>query len=669
MRLFRPQLQLRPLPAPADGPGAELAGGQESGADRAVAWLISTPFLAAILVVLTWPIVSPLPTSGPDGSWQAGLYMAVEGGLQFGNEFVFTYGPLGFLHAPSLFGEGLWLLAFGYHAAVYVALVASLVWTARRALPLPLALAACFGLLVVGHLESAVVLLAFVWAFVALWDEPPRFVTPLLVYGGGLLAALELLGKLNYGATVLVLVLVALAAGRQWRTAVARFLAVCVASLLAFWLLSGQDLANLPAYVQNSVPAITGYSAAMAANFGAVPWELELALATVALVLAGVVWSTRGSAVRLRIAAPLLFLLFAYMCFKQDFVRAGVDGRVDFALMMIAAALAVGTRLGVSGQRRLARWAPVLVLVPAAFALLAWTYPAVPLADAIDPGTHVKYFRSDLETLASPSRRADLEAEARASMRAEYGIPASILRRIGDRPVAVEPWEASAAWAYRLNWRPLPVIQDYAAYEPRLDRLDVAALEGDGPALVLRQNTHAAATTQVLRAINGSYPAWDAPAAKLALLCNYSDAGSGAGWELVERVPSRCGPLTRIGAVSGETGTPISVPRPPRHDEVVFAEVHGLGPNAAEVALSLLYRGRPRTVSFDDGPTWSFPAATAGDGLVLSVPAAIDFPRPFQLAPSPRRFVLGIEGAGPRPLEVDFFSRRVKMENTTRPAK
>ena len=98
---------------------------------------------------------------------------------------MFTYGPLGFLQVPVLYDQSLWALAFLHEAFVHTALAISLVWAARRALPLALALAACYVLLVVTNLEGAVVLVAFVWCFAALGRDRPPFVIPFVVLGGG----------------------------------------------------------------------------------------------------------------------------------------------------------------------------------------------------------------------------------------------------------------------------------------------------------------------------------------------------------------------------------------------------------------------------------------------------------------------------------------------------
>lgn len=243
-------------------------------------------------------------------------------------------------------------------------------------------------------------------------------------------------------------------------------------------------------------------------------------------------------------------------------------------------------------------------------------------------------------------------------MRASYDLPPSIRRRIGDRTVTIDPWEIGVAWAYGLNWHPLPVIQDYSAYTTALDRLNARALAGAGPRTILRQSPGQEDLAPA--GVDGRYPGWDSPAAKLALLCNYRAALTTPRWQLVEKTAPRCSPPSPLGSVEASSGQAIPVPTEPGRDQIVFAKIHGLGLTAPESALSLLYRAPTRSVSFDPGGTWNLAADTAADGLILRAPRAVDFPRPFQLAPDPRRFSVAVNGAPSRPIEVEFFSQRVR---------
>ena len=64
---------------------------RETGLD----WLKLAVAVLTILV-LTWPINTAQRVT-TDSGWQIGLHQAIADGLPFGQDIVFTYGPLGFL--------------------------------------------------------------------------------------------------------------------------------------------------------------------------------------------------------------------------------------------------------------------------------------------------------------------------------------------------------------------------------------------------------------------------------------------------------------------------------------------------------------------------------------------------------------------------------------------
>jgi hypothetical protein len=638
--------------------GAAAGPAHTAKSDRIVRAVLSTPFLGAAVAICTWPIYSIRPGIGPDPSWVAGLYMAPGAGLQFGKEFVFAYGPLGFLQEPALYGDGMWMLAFAYQSLVYVALAISLLWVARRAFPLAIALGACYVLLVVGYLEGAVMLLAFIWCFVVLGEDRPRLALPLVVFAGGAIGAVELLGKANFGIAVLAFCLVALLGIADRRRNVPRFTTVAIVAVGTLWLASGQALSNIPAFASNAIQVISGYSQAMGANLGTVSLQLQLAWLAIALLLSGVAVATRHDPPPRRLASLALVALFAFFNFKQGFVRQGPDSRAQFFVMMLGGGIAIASRL----PPRLPRLPPRLPAPALVVPLLALTIVALPnpsFWESLKPGDHTAFFRDDLRAFLSAGERDRIRSEGRRSMKAAYGLDRGTLRLLGNRPVQIDPWEIGVAWAYGLSWHPLPVIQDYQAYTPKLDELNAKALSGrDGPEAILRQDTRGT-IPGFEGSVDDRYAGWDPPAAKLAMLCHYRAVRTTDRWQVLERVRDLCGPARRIGTVRSQTGGEIAVPPPPHSRDVVFARIHGLGVAGWERLRAALYRARDRTVTFNRTATWQLVPATAQDGLLMRAPTGVDYPRPFQLAPDAHIFSTAVEGAAPRQVAVEFFAQRV----------
>lgn len=622
----------------------------------------STAFLGTAIAVLTWPIRSIVPAVGPDPSWVAGLYMAHGEGLHFGTQFVFTYGPLGFLQQPALYDEGMWMLAFIYSGFIHIALSISLLWVARRGLPLAVALGACYTLLVIGRLEGAVVLLAFVWCIVALGDRPPKFAASLIVFGGATVGAVELLGKANFGFAVLSLCAVTLAGLPGRRRNLGRFLAVAAIALGVFWALAGQGLSNVPDFAANTLQILAGYSSAMPVNLSDVRWERPFGVATALLLVLAASTATWRDPLPRRLATLVVVALFGFLAFKQGFVRQEVGRTAEFFLLMLGGAIALASTLPAWLSRPSRRLLATGLIAPLVAIAIA-TLPTPSFWRSLEWGDHLTFLRQEARALLVAGERARFSSEGRTAMRAVYRLDRKTLSLLGDRPVQIDPWEIGVAWAYRLNWHPLPVPQSYSAYVSSLDLLNAEALRGaTAPALILRQNQRAFASSEV-GSIDGRYQAWDAPAANRAMLCNYDAVHTTARWQLLERTGSRCGPPRPIGIARSDTGDPIRVPPPPGPRDIVFARIEGLGDEGWESLRTVLYRGRQRTVTVNGGPSWRLVPETAGDGLIMRVPEGVDYPKPFRLAPAARTFSVQVQGAPSRRIDARFFAQRVAVKH------
>jgi hypothetical protein len=617
--------------------------------------VLSTPFLGLALLAVSWPVNQIAPGLGPDFSWMAGLYMAHAEGLHFGKDLFFTYGPLGFLEVPVLYEPGLWMVAFCYQLLVHAALAISLLWVARRALPLPVALTACYVALVAAPLGAAAVVLAFIWSFVATQERCPWSLRRNALRCVALLAAVELLGKQNYGLTAFILVVLAAATAAERRRLVPEVLAISGLGYLLLWAASGQSVSLLPEFLSRQAVIVSGYSSAMPADILAHSWEIPAAVGGIALLLAAAAWGSWGSGRVQRAGALLVCALFCFASFKQGFVRHSSGNTPEFFAVLACAGIVVASRL----PRRGREVGTVALLAPL-FAVLLVVTPGISISRTLDPVPHVDILAYDIGALTSPDRRRAIVAESRGWMKEVYGLDRGFLRAIGGRPVQVEPWEASAAWAYELNWQPLPTLQGYAAYTPSLDRLDADAFESvAGPQLVLRHRNLEPGEVGV-DTVDGRYPGWSSPAAMRALLCNYRPVRTTGEWQLLERAPRRCGAQRSMGRVAARTGEAIPLPAA-RPDEMVFARVAGLEVAGVESLRTLAFRARERTASFDGGRSWRLVPATAGDGLIMSVPASRDFPPPFRLAPGARTVQFAVDGGSERPLTVEFFAQRVGL--------
>jgi hypothetical protein len=617
-----------------------------------VAWSIlrSTWTMGAVVFLATWGggIAAPEPFV-IDMSLPAGLHIAFERGIDFGSDLVFTYGPLGFLKSYVAFYVWPARLAALYGIALHLALSLSLVYVARRSFPLPIAVALALvaATLMRGDLsatavrdDAGVIVLAFIWCAVALQAGAPAWARKVVLFGGGPFAAIELIAKLNTGVIVLALLIVtALAAGDDWRRDISILASTFLGSLATLWFAVGQGLDDVGPFLTGTFEVITGYSSGAHLEWGTRDYDYLLAPALV-VVAAAIGWiSTRDTPGPRRVALLGLLALVAFTAFKAGFVRHDPFHVATFYATMLGACLAF--RLPPRPELRAGALVAIAGVAAAGFTV---SEPGYPMTDPIE---NARNGVSTVATVLDTGRLEEEITENRANLTGAYALDGETLKRLEEHTVHVDPSETAVAWAYGLDWSPLPVFQPYVAWTPELDRRNAEVVAApDGPERILRQATNPV----------GRYPGFDTPAAMIEMLCHFEPLHTGESWQVLGRVPDRCGAPVPIGSVETQYGAPVSVPEADGSD-AVFARVSGVQVSGLERAISLLYRPESRQVSFDGGPNYVFVPATAENGLLLRAPAAADFGGPFALAPNADEvtFLRDYEGASDR-LRVEFVS-------------
>ena len=605
--------------APVSPEPAPAVPGRGFDAALLKAVLLSSPLWGVAIAIATWPIGTIEPTPGLDQSWVAGLYMEAARGMQAGTEVVFTYGPLGFLGLPSLYDVWLGRIAFLWSFLIQVALCASLIWAARRAFGFPL------GVLVVLLVTSVatadpLLLAATVPCVAALFgDWTPRRQAWFAV-GIGALAGIELLGSLRDGPTLAIMGLATCLTFSDRRRALPAFLLATVASFGLLWVVTGQALSDLGQYMVNTASVVSGYSTSMVV-FGPGPWWERPAVAIGAVTVAIVcLAAARGLDRGRQIGCVVTVAAVTFLMYKHAVVREAPDRILPF----VAASLAICLALSPYVRR--------VIAVPAVVVLLAFLY--IGSSDHLDSTlayeTRARTFRTQLETMALPGRAEDLQRQGREWLISEYDLTPKELALVGDRTVHVAPWEANVAWAYDLNWDPLPVFQQYSAYTGRLDRLNAAKLESpSAPEVILWQNTAPPGVANHPGAVDNRWPAFESPAQMVAMFCRYRAISWSARIAVLRRGRDRCGPERPLRTVV--TGNAVGVRLPAtRPDEALLVRVDGLDISGVERLRTMLFRAARRSVTLDGG-IWSLVGETAADGLLLRAPRWADYPEPFRL--------------------------------------
>jgi hypothetical protein len=600
--------------------------------------------LVVLLVALTWPVTSLLAQANLDNSAMIGLSLAVSRGLAFGRQIVFTYGPLGFVTHPLALTPGVVLVGVIGIGLIQLAFAAVLLRGLERNFSRPLAVAAALVVVSVvttaeptvsaglaTPMESPLVDIAF--GLVAIALAPPVAVSARpavkLALAGGILAGLASLVKLNDGAAVIAIVAVGLlGAGARRRTLPLAALTLVLTVVIA-WLALGQPLGALPDYVRNSAAVIGGNVDALGKNaMGAGgQWEVAVVILSAAILSVGA-WRSLAQAPRRRRAAlAAAVLLVHYFVAREMFGRYDVV-HVAALVLLVPIPLMIPWRL----EKRGVGLAAAAALAVASLAVLGMG--GASLGSVFEPIGRASALISDIGTVLSPAHAI---AQGRAGIRAADEIAPALAADLDGHCVNVEPFELSAVFAYpSWNWCPIPAMQSYTAYTTSLDDLDAASYANarTGPDAVLRQ---------LGGTVDGRNAAWDSPAAMLSLLCHFSEVAREGIWQLLARIPDRCGAPKVLGVLRSNGVAAVAVPPEPA-GMVLVAEIHGLGIGAGERLRTLFTRADVRTLSINNTVTFRVVPDTLTDGLVLDVPAGADYAPPFNLSLSAHSIEAAIHG-------------------------
>ena len=590
------------------------------------------------------------PSPGLDSSWNGGLAMAVHDGMQWGSQIVFTYGPLGFLNGRGVWFSELGVLAFLYGASLYAGFCIALVWALRRTIPaLPACLVALLAITVLPLIEESIVLAALV-ALGALARERSQRVVNALVVGGATFAAVEVLIKFSAGPVIAAFFLISLIGLRARWWQVGGYLALLAVEVLALWLVTGQSLGEIPEFLRNTYEIVSGFSAAMITSTDVPAWQvtaatIAAAAASIGLVLAA--WRGGYRDTRARWAAVALMALAAFTVFKEGVVRTDAGH--------LSLYFSTATILWIAIPWARARW---YWLVGGVAVLVAIGWPVRPEGQTnnTDVVANVKSAVEQARTLFSPGRRQRLIDDGRSSLKSIYKLDRATQAALRGHTVTVEPWEIGAAWAYRLDWDPLPVFQNYSAYTARLDRINTEALaDPGGPERILRENTGLVYPEFPTRGIDGRFPGWDPPEQARTALCHFAVVNATERWQVLARVPDRCGPSRPVGSAQASPGEAVAVPVP-GPGEVVWARVEGADVSGVERLSALLAHPRTRHAILDGGRSYRLIGATAADGLMLRSSEGIGGKGPFAQIPQAR--TIAIDGGG-EDLRFEFYAMPV----------
>jgi hypothetical protein len=514
----------------------------------------------------------------------------------------------------------------------------------------PSALIAFLIVAVLPLLEQAILVAVLVCLGVLERERSERAVN-LFVVGGASFAAVEALVKLSSGPIVVLVFLVAVIGVRARWWQILGFLGLMAAEILLLWLAAGQSLSGIPAFLDDTWQIVSGYSAAMLRQTEVPAWKVTMATLAAAIVTVGLVVATAQARYpdrRARTAGIVLMGIAAFAVFKEGVVRTDAG---HLSLYFSTACV-----LWIAIPWTKARWHWMLA---GSAAIAAIGVPVRPpgLPTNLNAIANVRYATDQVRSLLSGSRRAELMNDGRAAMGATYRLDPQMLAALRGHAVAIEPWEIGVAWAYRLDWSPLPVFQNYQAYTSSLDEANADEVESPtGPDRILRENQLLVHPEFPTPDLDNRYPGWDPPAQARAILCHFVPLQTTDRWQVLGRTSNRCSSPQLIRSIDASPGTTVPVPAAGRK-EVVFVRIYGAGVDGLERLSTLLLHARMRSVVINGAQSYRLIPGTATDGLLLRGGDRVAEGGAFSQIPQAETIeVNGADGG----LRFSFFRMRVR---------
>ncbi len=417
---------------------------------------------AVVLVTFPHPLSVVQPGLDPTYRWLVNLFAFTN---IWGNDVVFTYGPLGFLVVPQLaLGNVLCGIAFNAMCAGTFAYVAISLFRAGRGTP---ARAVAWMLLGLAVCPWTVESMEWKWGFLAILSvgvvafdgvRTMRGRLFLLAFAAFLAVVLSL-AKFSLFFTVVPQHVALLgwhlfrSRGRAWREVAAYCGVAVLAAGLAVALLF-PSFQSFVLWARGAYEMSYGYGQYMICEKST--FELVCPFALSACVAIGLLWRNPKRGAMLRYAllyAPALFCAYKYAVIRH------LNGIAPFAHLLAGACMLLPLAMR-SGVRRGA-WLAALAISTAA--LSSCMYSPGSLTGSVS----VK----NLFASVRPGRSLREAAEHSKEELRGVGLPSEWKERIGTNSVMVAGSDYGIVMEENLHLRPLPAFQLYSAYTRYLDEL------------------------------------------------------------------------------------------------------------------------------------------------------------------------------------------------------
>lgn len=582
----------------------------------ALKWIITgaAVVLFALVRTLPWNVRTiPVPE---DDSWDLALnYFAAHHAVS-GVDYVFTFGPLGFIYNATYFPDTFTvkLIMQGLFCALTMIV---LVMQGKRLFGKPLwTILWVFGILAWYGFFADVMFLSVSLLLINqhfLLDDrkkPPSIESFILVF----LLALTAIVKFTF--TVAALWVIAFIAADELFIKRSKPLLTASFALLipALWLLSGQPVTALLSYVTTSLQVTSGHSEAM--SFVENPnWVMPVLLAAGA---ASLVFLSFGKLCYNRLGRTLVPALLAqsgifFLIFKAAYVRHTVDHEPIASSVYGFAALALIPLILKLEKSEFTKYAGI-------GAITVTTIFAFPMSLPVDLPVFARYpalLLSNVLGIVQKTAPCISYITGSSVLPTKYEERMQEIRKDNPLPkltgtVDIYPVMCKVPIAYKFDYKPRPVFQSYLAYRKPLLELNNEHLK-----------TTSAADTIIIQSLHdcyGYYPLlYDGPS-WIELLSRYEPQScQPAGLIVRKRQAPRAVNLIPVKTLSAKLEEPILLQE--FKDKTIFARID-LKLGAAGALQKLFFRIYPPEIEakLTDGTTKRFiaPSEIMKAGFIIT---------------------------------------------------
>lgn len=502
-------------------------------------------FATLLVFTMPWLKESFSPTGDPlDVSWAWMLGYGLQHHLQWGQSILFTYGPLGFLANPFFYSDHmLWGMAALVRMISWVTfglgfvLILSRLRSESKIFPrfaLPVVIAWLVGASLV-DLATQSAFVGILLLMLALGDKNKKISSISLLIAGILLAFGSLIKSTSLIIAFFILCVYPLLwwyAQPQKQNIVRSLLPLLsyIFSFCALWILAGQGIVHLPAYIQGTLSIVSGYTPAMSIHGKG----LQTAVALIILFLFVITtFMLLFKKERTRLAQCLILGVMVFWAWKEGFTRhdPGFSGGHAMAFFGTVLLVAVVDFVLLSDEF-LGRTA----INVAGIYLLALIF-ALP-GSSIFSINEIDNYKTFFSLISSKAHRETQQHVETSAIAHQFNLNPALVSAVKNHSVNIIPWSLMMVQGYHMHLIASPIFQAYSVYTPYLDHLNAKQIYNDKSADKI---------IYTLASIDGRYPIFDEPATFRALLTCYRTEYAGDPYTVLSRNQCVKPKMTKVG--------------------------------------------------------------------------------------------------------------------------